>query len=88
MKCKPRLTLDEMTELYRGGMSTEEIAQAHGYKNDKYIRERLKQIGLYDNNRIDVGKIRALRKAGWTISAIAFEMATTGEKVKEILEEV
>ena len=56
--------------------------------NNAYIREilRKKHVQLRPENGIDVGKIKALHRAGWTVTAIAFEMCLDTRQITEVLQ--
>lgn len=83
-----KLDHDKIRELYKEGYSFNEIATAVGAKSTLYIQQILKQSGLWTGHKeIDTGKIKALRKAGWSITDIVFEMGLPAETVKEVLNE-
>jgi predicted transcriptional regulator len=77
--------------MHNSGYSAREIAEAVGAKRPDYIRKILADANLVEvrasGKYIDKGKIIALRKAGWNISSIAFEMCMTRKEVEEILHE-
>lgn len=85
MAYKSKITLDKMIELYNQGHGTNDIAKMYGYKNDEYITSKLKQAGVYKANRLDTGKILALRKAGWSIKDIAMDCVASIEQIEEVL---
>lgn len=80
-----RLSWDKMIDLYKQGYDPNEIAKMYGYKNGEYITAKLRQAGVYRSNKIDKGKVFALRKAGWTVRDIAMECVASIEQIEEVL---
>lgn len=80
-----RLSWDKMIDLYKQGYEPNEIARMYGYKNGEYITAKLRQAGVYRSNKIDTGKVFALRKAGWTVRDIAMECVASIEQIEEVL---
>ena len=86
-KIKSKIPHDEVVQMYGEGYEIAELAYIFG-SNNAYIREilRKKKVQLRPENGIDVGKIKALRRAGWTVTAIAFEMCLPAEQITEVLQ--
>lgn len=83
-------TLDrkKIFEMYEQGFSLMEIADAVGARSTTYIQTLIREAdGRGKVVNIDKGKIHALRKAGWSIADIVFEMGLPPEKVREVLSE-
>lgn len=59
--------------LWKEGKSPLEICDELGYKTPEYVIVVLKKLGLYEDQRIDVPKVLALQKAGWTMDMIEQE---------------
>lgn len=71
----PKARRRKMIEMYKEGYSLSEICETLEYKDTDYIVQTLKRYGLYKGNRsgIDVPKVLALKKAGWTMKDIVEE---------------
>lgn len=82
----PRVTPEEMIRLYQSGMEMEDIRDQYGYKNINFIRSVLRDAGVLEKTTIDVGKINALHKAGWSLKKIAMEECLSVETVQEALD--
>ena len=86
-----RIDWDKVVQMHRQGFTDNEIASEVGARDPRYIRELLRRLLSKEElsqTTIDRGKIKALRNAGWTISAIAFEMQLSAETIKEVLNEI
>ena len=86
-----RIDWDRVVQMHRQGFTDNEIASEVGARDPRYIRELLRRLLSKEElsqTTIDKGKIKALRNAGWTISAIAFEMQLSAETIKEVLNEI
>lgn len=84
---KSRATIQQMAELYLQGMEPDEIRERFGYKSEDYIIQKLRQARVYVHNRkkVDEGKIKALHRAGWSISEIAEEEQLREPVIREVL---
>ena len=88
MGAKRKLDRQKICDLWNQGLSINEIATNVGARSISYIAQILRDAGLYSGKSpIDKGKIRALRKAGWNIPAIAHEMWLPAETIKGVLNE-
>ena len=86
-----RIDWDKVVQMHRQGFTDNEIASEVGARDPRYIRELLRRLLSKEElsqTTIDRGKIKALRNAGWTISAIAFEMQLPAKQIKEVLNEI
>lgn len=83
---KSKIPHDEVVQMYGEGYEIAELAY-HFNSNNSYIREilRRKHVKLRPDNGIDVGKIKALYRAGWNLNAIAFEMCLKAEQIVDVL---
>lgn len=87
MGAKRRLDRQKICDLWKQEYSIAEIAAETG-ANSTSVAQILRDAGLYSGkSKVDKGKIRALRKAGWNISAIAHEMWLPAETIKGVLNE-
>ena len=81
----------QIFRMHNSGYNSREIAEAVGAARPDYIRHILAEAGLEEVRQsgkyVDEGKIVALRKAGWSISGIAFEMCMKRKEVEKILYE-
>lgn len=78
-------------DLYTSGYSEDEIAQQFACARTTII-DVLTEAGVYvpaseGKKKIDKGKIRALRKAGWLLSEIALDCYCSIADVEEVLNE-
>ena len=90
-RVRRRIDWDRVIQMHRQGFTDNEIASEVGARDPRYIRELLRRLLSHEElsqTTIDKGKIKALRNAGWTISAIAFEMQLSAETIKEVLNEI
>lgn len=94
-----RCRLDEnanikILEYYKQGYSVEEIAEAYNvsestiYKRIKQAEEQIRYQEMskgkaYEN--IDMGKVFALKRAGWTLGKIGEEFKMKAEEIAEII---
>lgn len=71
----PKARRKKMIRMYKEGYSLSEICETLEYKDTDYLVQTLRRIGLYKGNRfgIDVPKVLALKKAGWTMKDIIEE---------------
>lgn len=74
--------------LWNEGKSPSEICEELGYKCEKHVVKVLKQLGLYVNKRVDIAKVHALQKAGWSMDMIVNEFGYqfTAEEIQKALE--
>lgn len=81
---------NEIVQLYNDGCSCSEIAGIVGVPEVRYVYQVLKRCGIeatyHESTGIDVGKIKALRKAGWNISSIAWDCCLSTQVVREVLD--
>ena len=84
-----QVRMDRMKELYEHGYDLAYISEEMGITPD-YIRNCLQKMGVwYDYGGIDVPKVLALRKAGWHMAAIRYELGNrfTAEQIIEAVNE-
>lgn len=63
-------------EMYLEGMSTQEIANELGYSSSDQIRSILRRLGFKNGEYVmDVPKVLALKKAGWSMAMIVDEFS-------------
>ena len=87
MSAKRKLDRQKIYDLWKQELSIDDIAAEVGGKSSS-VAQILREAGLYSGKApVDKGKIRALRKAGWNISAIAHEMWLPAETIKGVLNE-
>ena len=81
---KDNKKLDRATiaDMHRRGFSTSEIASAIGARSPQYVGELIRKLSPSDY--IDVGKIKALYKAGWNTWMIADECSVSEREVREL----
>ena len=86
---KAKASIPQMVELYLQGLEPDEIKEELGYSSAEYITQKLRDAKVYDSSRkrIDKGKIKALRKAGWSIQDIAEEEQLPESIIREVLNE-
>lgn len=84
---QPRIDHEAVIRMYLEGYEIDELAMIFDAKYS-YIKEILLRKGkvkLREKSAIDTGKAKALRRAGWNLNAIAFELCTTVDEVKKAL---
>lgn len=74
-------------ELFEQGKSIEEICEELGYKDPRYVEQTLRELDMFPEALygIDVPKVWALRKAGWTMDQIIDEFGHkfTSKQIQE-----
>lgn len=83
-------TDDQIINAYKRGMSIEDIASEFGYTHVSVVKQKINKFILASkidptDHYIDHGKIQALRKAGWTVCQIAYEMDMTESEIQKEL---
>jgi hypothetical protein len=78
VRTKSRERQGKAIEMYKAGAQLEEITAKLGYVHDDYVRGLLKQRGLLrpedqEKAELDVPKVLALKRAGWSMVKIADE---------------
>lgn len=80
-------------ESYKQGLSINEIAAKHTYTQTR-VKEILKECKLIDYSledelkEIDLGKVKALHNAHWSVSDIAHEFFTSESIIEEALKKI
>jgi hypothetical protein len=85
-------TDEQLVKDYTNGVTAKEIAVEYGYTDVKAVMKKINKLeneGKIDRGKkyIDRGKIRALHKAGWSISKIAYEMDCSESRIENIIGE-
>lgn len=81
-----KVPVEELIFLYKvKHMTPQEIANKVGYKRAETVTSKLRRAGIWTNNTVDKGKIRALYKAGWSIEKISMETDVSEDTVREVL---
>ena len=78
-----QVRMDRMKELYEQGYDLAYISEEMGV-TPGYIEDCLKKMGVwYDYGGIDVPKVLALRRAGWHMADIRYELGNkfTAEQI-------
>lgn len=78
---KDTSTIDRKLMRIMDAMTAEE-RDAVDIEHDEHLAE-----GKYQKSRVDKGKIKALRDAGWKISAIANDLGISAATVSKVLKE-
>lgn len=84
---QPRIDHEAVIRMYLEGYEIGELALIFDAKYS-YIKEILVRKGkvkLREKSAIDTGKVKALRRAGWNLQSIAFELCTSVEEVRKVL---
>lgn len=84
-----QVRMDRMKELYEQGYDLAYISEEMGI-TPGYIEDCLKKMGVWhDYGGIDVPKVLALRKAGWHMADIRYELGNkfTAEQIIEAVNE-
>lgn len=75
---KSKLRDERIVELYKQGLTVQEIVKEIGKLSPENCRNILKRAGVYKGKpKVDDGKTRALYNAGWPVKKIADEMKLT-----------
>lgn len=85
---KRKLDREKMCQMFMDGYSYDEIANETGAKSVAVVKDLIRACGIRQKeNRIDVGKAKALRRAGWTIDMIVNEFGYnfTAKEIEEAL---
>jgi len=75
---KPKYDRGKIVRMYKQGYTDQEIANAVGSSSWRTIDDLLVKLGVRNQKRettLDVPKVRALAKAGWTVEEIEYEFA-------------
>lgn len=75
-----------VADMWRKGYTEVEIANEIGYTSAEHVTKLLRKLGLRDEEMmIDVPKVIALQRAGWTMDQIVeeFDQKYTAEQLKE-----
>lgn len=82
-----KLDRNRIRELYLQGMSMADVAEEVGAKSVSFVRTILRDEGLIVEYGIDIGKVKALKKAGWSISEIEYELGWkyTAQEIEDAL---
>ena len=63
-----------VADMYQNGYTDIEIAEEMGYKTTEHVKVILRKMGMLENeSAIDVPKVLALKKAGWSMGMIVQE---------------
>jgi len=78
VRTKSRERQDKAIEMYKAGAQLEDITAELGYVHDGYVRGLLKNRGLLrpedqEKGELDVPKVLALKRAGWSMAQIVDE---------------
>ena len=79
-----------LRELYLSGHTIGEICKEMGYKTPETPINYLRNMGIYeDYGGIDVPKVLALRRAGWHMADIRYELGNkfTAEQIIDAVNE-
>lgn len=81
----------KVVDLYESGYTEDEIAGMFNCRTrtilDILIEANVYKYAPQGKRKVDKGKIRALRKAGWLLSEIAFDCYCSVAEVEEVLNE-
>ena len=85
---KGKVPVDKLIFLYKEKhLTPAEIASEVGYKETKTVVDKLKKAGvILEEMPIDIGKIKALYKAHWSVKDISFEMKLPESKILDVIE--
>ncbi len=75
---KPKYDREKIVAMYKQGYSDQEIADAVGSPSWRSIYDLLVKLGVRERKeepKLDIPKVRALAKAGWTVEEIEYEFA-------------
>lgn len=83
---KSKLDREQIYHLWQEGYSIDYITREVGSRSKGHIKNLIQlKFGPVEEQRIDSGKIFALKKAGWSAARIAEEMHLPEAEVVKIL---
>lgn len=88
---KPKVDPVQAVRMYYEGYTIDEIADFYGVVASHVSRVLRREgvpltlKGTETEKKIDAGKIRALWKAGWSVTGIMFDCNCTKEEVEEVI---